>query len=116
MGTMNADQRPTMEAFRAECVEFLETASSRREALQPDAPRSDRVDLYEEIDPVRDAMVQRAARSWRARRFDAGLGWISGPTELGGRGLPRSYDQLYEHLEAQYVTPAQKAFTIGLGA
>ncbi len=34
-----------------------------------------------------------AAKAWRAKRFDAGLGWITGPKEYGGRELPGAYDR-----------------------
>src|SRR4029453_5622605 len=38
-----------------------------------------------------------------------------GPPELGGRGLPASYDRLYSALEARYEGPPQNFFGIRLG-
>ncbi|HLF41854.1 MAG TPA: acyl-CoA dehydrogenase family protein, partial [Acidimicrobiia bacterium] len=42
-------------------------------------------------------------------------GWITGPPELGGRGLSGAHDRVYRQLEAQYEIPAQTCFGIGLG-
>ena len=55
------------------------------------------------------------AKAWRAKRYDAGLGYISGPAAYGGRGLPAAYDRLYGSLEARYQVPDQTFFGIGLG-
>ena len=47
--------------------------------------------------------------------YDAGFGWISGPADLGGRGLPRSFEGIYGDLESRYQIPDQGCFGIGLG-
>ena len=50
----------------------------------------DDVALFEEVDREAESRASSpTAKAWRAKRFDAGLGWITGPTEYGGRELPR---------------------------
>ncbi len=52
------------------------------------------------------------ARSWRARVFDAGFGWLGGPTEYGGGGRHPELDAIYRGLEADYVVPDQSAWQV----
>ncbi len=75
----------------------------------------DDVALFEEVTPERERAELARAKEWRAKRFDAGLGYITGPAEYGGRELPGAYDRLYSQLEARYETPNQSFFGIGLG-
>lgn len=58
--------------------------------------------------------AQRAAE-WQRRLFEAGFGWICGPTEFGGRGLPRRYEQAFFELERRYDVPSRGALSISLG-
>ena len=109
---------PTLDDFRQEVVAFLDANAEPRET--GDQPftwgeGSDDVSLFEEIDRAEEAVALAEAKAWRAKRFDAGLGWISGPAELGGRELPTSYDRLYGSLESRYRVPNQSFFGIGLG-
>jgi acyl-CoA dehydrogenase len=55
------------------------------------------------------------AKAWRAKRYDAGLGWITGPKDFGGRELSHAYERLYNELESRYEVPNQNYFGIGLG-
>jgi alkylation response protein AidB-like acyl-CoA dehydrogenase len=106
----------TEEAFRDEVLAFLDAnAKPRGEEKFVWGEGSDRVALFDE--KSRDAELEQLeqAKAWRAKRYDAGLGWISGPPELGGRGLPASYDRLYSALESRYEVPPQNFFGIGLG-
>ena len=48
---------------------------------------SDRINVLEEIDREHLHDVVAAAKAYAAVRFDAGLGWIDGPLEYGGRRL-----------------------------
>ena len=113
-----AETTPSLDEFRDEVTAFLDANAERKET--DDAPfrwgeGSDDVSLFEEID--RDVERERLAeaQAWRAKRYDAGLGWITGPIEFGGRELPSSYDRLYGSLEAKYEVPNQGFFGIGLG-
>jgi alkylation response protein AidB-like acyl-CoA dehydrogenase len=56
-----------------------------------------------------------AAREWQRTVFDAGFGWITGPREYGGRGLPRTYERAYLALERQYDVPSRAALGVSLG-
>lgn len=114
-----ADQ-PTLEEFRAEAEAFLDANAERR----PDAgdraafvwgEGSDEISVIEEKSREDELADLAEAKVWRARRFDAGLGWISGPAQYGGRELPGAYDRAYASLEGQYLTPNQSGFGIGLG-
>ena len=55
------------------------------------------------------------AREWRALKFDHGFGWINGPEEYGGQGLPTEYQETWNRVQAEYATPDEGFFGIGLG-
>ena len=103
--------------FRAEVTAFLDAHAS----VRPDATEfvwgegNDDVALFEELTPDEEARQLAEAKAWLGTRAAADLHWISGPTELGGRGLPRSYEQIYRSLESRYEVPKQGFFGIGLG-
>ncbi|MCP3992352.1 MAG: acyl-CoA dehydrogenase, partial [Actinomycetia bacterium] len=96
---------------------FLDTnASLKAEAKQfvwGEGP--DDAALFDEVDREQETAELALAQQWRAKRYDAGLGWITGPVELGGRGLPRTYERAYGELEVRYDIPDQGFFGIGLG-
>ena len=75
----------------------------------------DTVSLYEEQSPKEERAKVAAAKAWRKRRFDADLGWITGPAEYGGRDLPKEYEQIYLSLEDGYAVPEQGCLGVGLG-
>jgi alkylation response protein AidB-like acyl-CoA dehydrogenase len=108
-----------MEEFSAEVRAFLDASAERR----PDPSQAvrwgageDRI-AYFSTDPpeVDHANVQRA-REWQRRRYDAGLGWIPGPVEFGGRGLSTAHDLAYDTIESEYDVPDTGVLSvIGLG-
>jgi acyl-CoA dehydrogenase len=107
---------PDLDEFTAEGRAWLDANARPR----PEAAKlvwgegDDRVvEIWEEHDAVRDAEQLAAARQWRQLRYDAGFGWIDGPPDLGGRGLPSSFAQAYGRLEASYDTPTQQWFKLG---
>ena len=104
---------PTLEQFGEECSAFLETHARPRPSAGPFVwgEGDDRVVLFDEAD---GAEIE-AARAWRAVRHSAGLDWIGGPEEYGGRGLAVAYERVYADLEAAYDLPDQSFFKIGLG-
>jgi alkylation response protein AidB-like acyl-CoA dehydrogenase len=108
---------PTLDEFRLECAAFLDTNASLKEEQKSFVwgEGSDDVALFEEIDEEHERVALAKAKEWRAKRYDAGLGWISGPTEYGGRELSRPFEQVYQGLEAKYRVPEQGFFGIGLG-
>ncbi|HEX2578020.1 MAG TPA: acyl-CoA dehydrogenase family protein [Aquihabitans sp.] len=107
----------TLDDFRAEATAFLEANAEPR----PPATEfvwgqgDDDVALFEEVAPDVEAKQLADAKAWLAKRAEAGLHWIAGPTELGGRGLSKAHDQLYKSLEAGYQAPKQNFFGIGFG-
>jgi alkylation response protein AidB-like acyl-CoA dehydrogenase len=106
----------SVSALCAEAALFLdESAAKKPESAFVWGEGDDNVSIIEERDPEDDAAELIRAKEWAAKRFDAGFGWIDGPTELGGRGLTAAHRQAYRSLEAGYVVPDQSYFTIGLG-
>ena len=106
-----------LDQFRSEALAFLEAnAKSKAEAQAfvwgegPDDPS-----LFEEVDREKELQELAEAKKWRATKYDAGFGWITGPTEWGGRGLSRRHERTFAELELRYDVPAQSFFGIGLG-
>ncbi|MBI4883448.1 MAG: acyl-CoA dehydrogenase family protein [Actinobacteria bacterium] len=113
----NGAGEPSIEDFEKQATDFLDANAALLEAEQRFVwgEGSDRVVVFEEKDTVAELADLATACEWRRRKFDAGFGWISGPSKYGGRQLPASYERSYLRLEAQYKVPNQNAFTIGLG-
>lgn len=105
------------EAFQTEARSFLEANSKPREEITERGwgEGSDKQSLFAEKTKEEELGEVEAAKKWRTKLFDAGFGWITGPEEYGGRSLPRSYEQLYQGVEAEFSTPSQGCFGIGLG-
>ncbi|MGH9296455.1 MAG: acyl-CoA dehydrogenase family protein [Acidimicrobiales bacterium] len=107
---------PTRDSFRAEAEAFLEVNAK----LKPPeklvfGEGSDEVSVLPERTPEEDAREVADAKAWAQKVFDAGFGWITGPTEYGGRGLSRSFQGVFAREEARYDTPSQAPRMIGLG-
>ncbi|MHB1503994.1 MAG: acyl-CoA dehydrogenase family protein [Acidimicrobiales bacterium] len=103
-------------AFEAEALAFLEAnVPPRVETTLTWGEGSDDVSVLPERTAEEELAELRSAKAWAAKRFDAGFGWITGPTRYGGRELPRSYQRLYDSLESRFETPSQMLFGIGLG-
>ena len=107
----------TLEAFTSEARAFLEANAARKEAERTFVwgEGSDKVAMFEERNRTEETNDLRRACDWRAKKYDVGFGWITGPAEYGGRGLPGAYEKAWNALESQYQVPNQSAFTIGLG-
>jgi alkylation response protein AidB-like acyl-CoA dehydrogenase len=110
---------PSVEEFAAEVDAHLATRYRRRR--RGDEPRftwgegSDEVRVFQEPDPVTEAEALPAIRAWRKDLWDHGLGWISGPEEYGGRGLPAAYSRAFERVAQGYAVPGDAALTVSLG-
>jgi len=109
--------RTSEEEFRAAAQAFLDANAKPRQTVEARwGQGSDRVGLFRESTPEEDAKELAQARDWRARCFDAGFIWASGPVEYGGRGLPRSFDRIWASLESGYDVPTgANLFLVGLG-
>jgi alkylation response protein AidB-like acyl-CoA dehydrogenase len=108
-----------MEEFAAEVRAFLDANAQRRpspdEAVQW-GTGEDRIAYFSTDPPDVDRANVLQARQWQRRRFDAGLGWITGPVEFGGRGLSTAHDLAYDAIEAEYDVPDTGVLSvIGLG-
>jgi alkylation response protein AidB-like acyl-CoA dehydrogenase len=110
---------PTVSEFVAEVEAYLgeHYPKARRSAKQQFVwgEGSDEVRVFQEPDPEQEAEAMPAIRAWRAGLWEAGLGWINGPTEYGGRGLPNSYQRAFERAVRNYVVPGDSSLTISLG-
>jgi len=112
-----ADQ-PTLDEFRDECTAFLDANAKLRATEEQKfvwGEGDDDVAMFEEVDRQQEQRDLAAAKEWRAKKYDAGLGYITGAQAYGGRELPGTYERLYNTLEARYDVPGQSFFGIGLG-
>jgi alkylation response protein AidB-like acyl-CoA dehydrogenase len=108
-----------MDEFIAEARAFLEANAKRR----PDPGGTvtwgegpDQIAYFSTDPPDVDKAHVQKARDWQRTRFDAGLGWITGPVEFGGRGLDTAHDLVYDAIEAEYDVPDTGVLSvIGLG-
>jgi alkylation response protein AidB-like acyl-CoA dehydrogenase len=107
----------SLEDFQSQVRAFLEANAPRKEADKKFVwgEGSDKVAMFEEKDRDDELSDVERACAWRAKRFDAGFGWITGPKEYGGAELPAAHQRAYDQLEAQFQVPNQSCFTIGLG-
>ena len=109
--------QPTLEQFQADALAFLEANAPRKEAEKKFVwgEGADKVAMFEEKDRQSEKLYVAEACAWRRKKFDAGFGYIFGPAQYGGRGLPVAYSRAYDALESKYEIPSQSCFTIGLG-
>jgi len=107
----------SIEDFQAEVTAFLRANATEKEAEKKFVwgEGSDAVAMFEERSRENELQGLAKAQEWRAKRFDAGLGWITGPEEFGGRGLTAAHQRAYDALESKFDAPNQSYFTIGLG-
>src|SRR3954469_19207432 len=107
----------TIEQFEAEARTFLESNASKREEEKKfvwgEGP--DSVSLFDERGRQRELELLAKAKTWRNTKFDAGFGWITGPSSYGGRQLTNAHQRSWDRLEAQYDVASQGFFGIGLG-
>ena len=100
---MDFDDTPDEAAFRTESRAFLQANARRKERGAP-------VQRYGEVDEGRLA----EAKTWQAKKAEAGFACITWPEEWGGRGGTQMQQIIYNQEEAQYDVP-QGVFLIGLG-
>jgi alkylation response protein AidB-like acyl-CoA dehydrogenase len=106
----------TIDDFLSEAKAFLDAnAQPRAEEKFVWGEGPDRVGILDEKTPEEEAEEVRAAKDWKAREFDAGFGWITGPVEYGGRALSVDYERAYRELQTNYAIPSTQPFAVGLG-
>ena len=107
----------SLDEFTAQGEAFLDANASRKVVEEKFVwgNGSDVVGMFEEKDRNDELKDLKRACEWRAKKFDAGFGWISGPKAFGGRELPHAYQRAFDSLEGRFQVPNQSYFTIGLG-
>lgn len=116
-----SDERDGMQAFAAEVRGFLDANAARRTELASAAgfvwgEGEDRMAYFSAAPPEVEAREVERAKDWQRTRYEAGLGWITGPLEYGGRGLTPVHDLVYDAIEAEYDVPDTGAIdVVGLG-
>ena len=107
----------TLDEFKAEATAFLDAHARPKPAATEFVwgQGDDDVALFEEVTPAEEARQLAEAKAWLGTKAEAGLHWIAGPTELGGRGLPVAYEHAFRGLESRYEVPNQSFFGIGFG-
>jgi alkylation response protein AidB-like acyl-CoA dehydrogenase len=105
------------EEFTAAATKFLDANLDRKEAEKTFVwgEGSDKVNVFEERSRQQELEMLEESKAWRRKKFDAGFGWITGPTEYGGAGLTPAHERIFNRLESEYKVPNQGFFQIGLG-
>ena len=101
--------------FAAQAVKFLSDAAPRRVA--PDTAWGsgpEDLALFHETSDDDERREAALAKQWQRRRFDAGFGWITGPPQHGGAGLPPAFESLYRLIEAAFDIPDMNPLRVGL--
>ena len=103
--------------FTQRATKFLDANLPRKEAVRAFVwgEGSDNMSMFEEKSREAEQEMVETAKAWRTKKFDAGFGWITGPTQFGGAGLTAAHERAYAAVEANYKVPSQSIFTIGLG-
>jgi acyl-CoA dehydrogenase len=106
----------SVEEFSADARAFLDShAEKRPEETFVWGEGSDDVSLFPEKTPEQTLKDLAKARTWAQTVYDAGFGWITGPTTYGGRGLTNDHQRAYNAIAGDYLTPSQSIYGIGLG-
>ena len=103
-------------AFARQAEVFLaENAGLRPRDRGSFGQGSDEIFVIPERTLAEQERVVAEAKRWARLIFDAGFGWITGPSQYGGRELPMSFQRVYDAVEAAYETPSQAPRAISLG-
>lgn len=101
-----ATRTPSLADFQQEVRDVL----AARYPIKPASrfvwgQNSDSVGLFEEA-PVEEVKRRVAeTKDFLAYLWSSGLGWISGPPEYGGRGLPAEYQLAFDRITRGFVLP-----------
>jgi alkylation response protein AidB-like acyl-CoA dehydrogenase len=102
--------------FREEALTFLEqNAKPKVEEKTGWGEGSDDAALFAEKTRDQERAEVEEAKAWRQKVFDAGFGWIQGPSQYGGRELPASHERVWNSVQSDFDTPSMAPFGIGLG-
>lgn len=115
---MQSTTLPALDQFAVECESFLSARFEPRRATSSAfvwGEGSDEIVLYERTDPGAIDREVAQVRAWRRELFDHGLGWLTGPVDLGGRGLGREYQAVLDAATRRYDVPGNALLTISIG-
>lgn len=102
-----------LEALRAETREFVTSRGFAPKPAYEWGRGSDAV-VTAALSPGREDVDDvAAAQAFQRDLFDAGLGWVSGPTELGGRGGTSAGDRAVAAVLDGYEVPERQSLVIG---
>jgi acyl-CoA dehydrogenase len=104
---------PSLEDFTAEARAFVGQHAAPRTVAFTWGEGPDVIPFFDGVDDEHTAIEK--AKAWARIRFDAGFGWIAGPTEYGGRALPMSYDLAYRIVESEHDVPDSSHLDLGTG-
>lgn len=112
--------QPSVEEFAQEVTAFFEANCERKADEAANASftwgeGSDDISLFDEVDREEELGHIEVAKAWRAKRYDAGLGYILGPKRYGGRELTQAHERAYNSIETKFQVPNTSYFGIGLG-
>jgi alkylation response protein AidB-like acyl-CoA dehydrogenase len=103
-------------AFAGRALAFLTEHAARRGPVSTQWGRGEEgLALFHETTDEQELAEARAAQDWQRKRWSAGFGWLTGPTDHGGAGLTANFDRLYRMLEAAFDVPDMNPLRIGLG-
>ena len=96
---------PGIQKFRAEVIDVLSAFARRRTGGGAQwGVGEDRISVVaERVDGEEEELA--ALRRYRAHLVAHGLGWVDGPTEFGGRGLPTEYAATLREIESEFELP-----------
>ena len=107
---MTLDERTVpadLRAFRDAVVSFVAARFPRRSEIvdtDPDAPVALPI-VAGSTDADAEAAAVEQSRQWQRDLFDAGLGWVAGPTELGGGGLTAAHVAVVREITSEFACP-----------
>jgi alkylation response protein AidB-like acyl-CoA dehydrogenase len=102
---------PTLEEFLVDARTFLGSISSDGDESGRSAAVKSRFALF-------SGSTQgeiNAAITYQRAAFDAGFGWITGPEEYGGAGLPSKYEKAFLGAERAASIPSKGPLSVSLG-
>ena len=107
----------TLDEFDAELVTFFDRwpVRAERAAGFEWGVGSDDVSIFDEVDPAEERAQLDTVRGWRKELASAGLSWITGPVEFGGRGLGYEFQIAFDAHARKREVPSSAPLTVSLG-
>ncbi|MCR8898594.1 acyl-CoA dehydrogenase family protein [Gordonia sp. GONU] len=102
---------PSVDEFAHGAREFLDSLTRDRGDAAATKPVKSRYALFS---GSTDDEIAAAVEYQRAL-YDAGYGWITGPVEDGGAGLPPKYERAFAAVERGFPIPSKGPLSVSLG-